>query len=122
MAFVLSSSFLSSAVGGVRVAIRVTPKASRNAVTGLAREADGAAVLKIAVTAVPESGKANAAVIRLLAKQWGVPRTAIAVVAGAGDRRKLLQVEGDPAELAERLGRWAEQLEGEPEPGAARLA
>ena len=52
----------------------------------------GAAALQVAVTAVPEDGRANKAVTALLAKCWRVPRTSVAVVQGATDRRKLLLV------------------------------
>lgn len=88
---------------GVRVTLRVTPKASRNAVTGTADTADGGRALKVAVTAVPEGGKANEAVVKLLSKAWGVPKTGITVLAGAADRNKILHVAGDPAELMRRL-------------------
>ncbi|WP_207455658.1 DUF167 domain-containing protein [Azospirillum sp. SYSU D00513] len=89
--------------GGVRVALRVTPRASRNAVAGLAETAAGGWALKVSVTAVPEDGKANEAVVKLLAKHWKLPRSSIALVAGATDRNKILQVAGDPAELMRRL-------------------
>ncbi len=88
---------------GLRVALRVTPKASRNAVTGLAATAGGGRVLKVAVTTVPENGKANEAVIKLLSKAWKVPKTSLTVVAGATDRNKILHVAGDPAALLPRL-------------------
>lgn len=91
---------------GVRVAIRLTPRAARDRVDGVAREADGGAVLKVGVTAVPEDGKANAAMIRLLAKEWKVPKGSIAIVAGATNRRKTVFVEGDAAALATRLEEW----------------
>jgi uncharacterized protein len=91
---------------GVRATLRVTPKASRNAVQGLADTAEGGKALKVAVTAVPENGKANDAVVKLLAKAWGVPRTTIAVVAGATDRNKTLLIAGDPADLSRRLADW----------------
>ncbi len=81
----------------------MTPKASRNAVTGLADTADGRKALKVAVTAVPEDGKANEAVIKLLAKLWHIPKSSIAVVAGLTDRNKILHVAGDPADLMRRL-------------------
>ena len=96
---------------GVRVALRVTPKASRNAVAGLADTAAGGKALKVAVTAVPEDGKANEAVVKLLSKAWHVPKSSIAVVAGATDRNKILHVAGDPAELMRRLGATVD-LEG----------
>ena len=88
---------------GVRVAIRVAPRASRDAVQGLTN--DGRA-LKVAVTAPPANGKANAAVIKLLAKQWRVPKTAFRVVSGAATRAKVLHVTGDPSVLMSRLKRW----------------
>ena len=50
------------------LAVRVTPKASRNEVTGLYRAADGAVSLSVKVTAAPDKGQANAAVIKVLAK------------------------------------------------------
>ena len=58
---------------GVRVAVRVTPKASKNRIQGLVQDADGRVRIKVAVTDPPEDGRANEAVTRLLAKAWGVP-------------------------------------------------
>lgn len=86
--------------------MRLTPKAARDRVAGLADEADGGVVLKVAVTAVPENGKANAALIKLLAKEWKLAKTTIAVVAGATDRRKTLLVAGDPDRLMTLLQDW----------------
>jgi uncharacterized protein (TIGR00251 family) len=99
----VSASPFEAVADGVRVALRVTPKASRNAVSGLADTAAGGKALKVSVTAVPEDGKANDAVIKLLSKLWHVPKTAIAVVAGATDRNKVLHVAGDPADLLRRM-------------------
>lgn len=95
---------------GVRLTLRVTPKASRNAITGLADTADGSRVLKVSVTAVPENGKANEAVIKLLAKAWKLPKSSFTVVAGATDRNKIMHVAGEPAEL---MGRLTARLNGE---------
>lgn len=93
---------------GVRVAVRVTPKAAADRVRGIVLDEAGAAALQVAVTAAPEDGRANKAVTALLAKCWRVPRTSVAVVQGATDRRKLLLVRaGDPAALAARLDAWA---------------
>ncbi len=95
---------------GVRVTLKVTPKAARAGVTGVEMDAAGHAVLKVRVTAPPEGGKANAALVKLLAKAWKLPKSALKVVAGAKDRRKTLLVEGDPAELAPRLETWLDGL------------
>ena len=70
------------------------------------RTAGGGWTIKATVTAVPEAGRANEALVRLLAKQWGVPRSSIAVVAGATDRSKILHVSGDPDDLFRRIGDW----------------
>lgn len=92
--------------GGLRVAVKLTPKASRDRVEGLAPEADGCVALKVSVTAVPEDGKANAALIRLLSKAWRVPKTSIDIVQGATDRRKTLLITGVPEDLRARLDQW----------------
>lgn len=91
---------------GLRVAVRLTPKASRDRVEGVVADAEGHLLLKAAVTAVPEDGRANAALVKLLAKAWKVPKTAITIVAGATDRRKTLHISGDAGELRSRLEQW----------------
>lgn len=94
------------AEGGVRVAIRLTPKAKANRISGIAAQADGDPILKASVTAVPERGKANAALISLLAKAWRLPKSAITLGAGATDRRKTIHIAGDPGTLKQTLDDW----------------
>lgn len=96
----------------MRVAVRLTPKARQNRVQGTMADAAGGQALKAAVTAPPEDGKANAALVRLLAREWGVARTRISVAAGASDRRKILHVSGDPAALMPRLESWMKEIHG----------
>jgi len=60
-------------------------------------------VLRVRVKAVPDKGKANAAVIALVAKALGVPRSRISVAAGETARLKTLAVEGDGTLLATKL-------------------
>ncbi|WP_041797075.1 DUF167 domain-containing protein [Pararhodospirillum photometricum] len=95
---------------GVWIAVRVTPKARRVGVTGLAREADGTLVLKAGVSAPPEDGKANAALVELLAKSWGVPKRDVTVIQGLTDRRKVVRLAGAVPQVLERLGPWFEAL------------
>lgn len=94
--------------GGIRLRLKVAPKAKRSAIGGLIDAAGDAAsagekALKVAVTAAPEDGKANAAVIALLAKEFGVAKSAISVVAGATDRRKIVEIRGPSAELMQKI-------------------
>ena len=83
--------------------LRVQPRARRNQVDGLAAMPDGAVALKVAVTAPPEDGKANAALLRLLARTWGLAPRRLALVAGAKDRVKTVLVAGDAAQLLATL-------------------
>ena len=88
------------------VDLRLQPGASRAKVDGLAVLDDGATVLKVRVTAPPEDGKANAALVKLLAKAWKRPKSALTLVAGHTDRRKTLALAGDPAALRRELEAW----------------
>ena len=88
---------------GLSLFVRVTPNAGRDAIEGVELRDDGSAVLRLRVKAVPDKGKANAAVIALLAKALGVPKSAITLVSGETARLKTLNVTGDATELAKRL-------------------
>ena len=72
---------------GTEIAVRVTPKASRSRVVV---EEGGA--IRVYVTEVPEDGKANAAVIKLLAKALGLPKLRLALIRGATSRDKLFRI------------------------------
>ena len=94
---------------GVLVAVKLTPKAAQDRIQQVATAADGSAVLKLAVTAAPERGKANEALVKLLAKTWKLPKTSIVLVHGAGDRRKTLHLAGEPQALMARLEAWSRE-------------
>lgn len=100
---------------GLRVALRVQPGASRTVIDGPKELEDGSTVLALRVSAPAEGGKANAAAIKLLAKTWKVPKSAIDVVAGHGDRRKTVLIAGDSAALDARLRAWLAQLPARPD-------
>jgi len=89
--------------GRLRLRVKLAPKAAGNRIQGLARDEDGALLLKVAVSAAPENGRANRALIALLAKEWGLAKSAIVIDRGATDRRKILLIEGDAARLSDRL-------------------
>lgn len=88
---------------GVEVRLRVTPKASHNAIGDVVADAQGNGALRVAVTAVPEKGGANAAVIKVLAKAWRLRKTDMQIVRGATDRNKVLLIQGDGEALSAQL-------------------
>lgn len=90
--------------------LRVQPKSSRNRVEGVIARPEAGGALKLRVTAPPEAGKANAAVLKLLAKAWGLPKSDLEIVSGAEARTKTLLIHGDPAALQSRLEAWRKGL------------
>lgn len=78
-----------------RLSLRVIPNAPRDEVIGFEN-----AVLKVRVRAIPENGKANKAVIQLLSKASGSPRSSIEIVVGERGRNKVVVL---PADAAHRL-------------------
>ncbi len=90
---------------GLILSVRVTPKASRDAIKGTMATPDGLA-LKVAVTAPVDKGKANAAATALLAEAFGVAKSHVALTSGATDRRKVFRIEGDPAALSAAAQAW----------------
>ena len=74
---------------GVTVELRLQPKASRDRVVG-----EYAGKLKVAVTAPPEHGRANEALIKLLAGALGISKSCVSIIAGARSRDKTALVEG----------------------------
>jgi uncharacterized protein YggU (UPF0235/DUF167 family) len=96
-------AFVRRTVTGVTVELRAQPRARRTAL-----DCAGGA-LKAQVTAPAEDGKANAAVIELLAEAWRLPKSAFAVTRGATSRDKVLSIAGEPALLAARIRDWARE-------------
>jgi uncharacterized protein (TIGR00251 family) len=74
---------------GVTLDVLVQPRASRARFGPVHGDR-----IKVAVTAPPVDGEANAAVIELVARALGVPRAAVEVIAGTSSRRKTLRVRG----------------------------
>lgn len=97
------------AADGIRIRVVAHPGARHDDVEGLRAEADGGVALRVAVRAAPEGGKANEAVIRLLAREWGIPRRSLRLVSGAGDRRKSFHLSGEPKALLAHLQSWLRQ-------------
>ena len=85
---------------GATFAIKVHPRAKKNAITGVIGDA-----LKVALTAPPVDGKANEACIEFFAKLLKVPRSSVTIAAGLTSRNKVIRVAGLTAEAVRaRLG------------------
>ena len=91
---------------------RVQPGASREGVEGPVALPDGQVALAVRVCAPPEDGRANAALVKLLAKTWKLPKSAFTIAGGGKSRRKLIHIAGDPGTLRPQLDRWIEAHHG----------
>lgn len=88
---------------GIKLRLKVTPGASRSKMGAIEEVAENTYALKVLVTVVPEGGKANKAVIELLAKAIGVPKSSIEVSHGITSRLKTITIKGNPDELIPKL-------------------
>ncbi len=93
------------AADGIMLDIQLTPRGGRDAIEGIARRADGRAVLKARVRAAPFEGAANEALLRLVAKTLGVTPRQVDITSGATARIKRLHIAGDPGALDAALQR-----------------
>ncbi|MBB4230922.1 DUF167 domain-containing protein [Rhizobium mongolense] len=87
----------------IRLAVRLTPNGGRDAIDGIEADAEGECHIKIRVAAIPEKGKANKALIALLSKALGIPKSSIQLMSGDTSRKKVLRIDGGPEDLMERL-------------------
>jgi uncharacterized protein (TIGR00251 family) len=90
------------------VTIRLTPKAGRDSIDGIMRLSDGSAVLKARVTAAPNEGQANDALVRLLARKLRVAPRDVTLVGGATSRIKRMLIKGDAHAVAAALEEFGE--------------
>jgi uncharacterized protein YggU (UPF0235/DUF167 family) len=99
------------AKGGVELFVRLTPRAARDEIGDVEATADGRTHLAARVRAVPDKGKANQALERLVADWLDLPRSTVRVHAGGATQRlKTLRIDGDAAAIAaqiEKLSGWA---------------
>jgi uncharacterized protein len=91
---------INETAAGVTFAIKVQPRAKRNAIVGELGDA-----LKVALTAPPVDGKANEACVEFFAEVLRVPRSAVMIASGQTSRNKVIRVVGISVALVrERLG------------------
>ena len=89
--------------GGVRLAVRVTPRASRNGIDRIAADAEGRPVLKVRLMAPPVEGAANAALVAWLAGALDLRKADITIRSGETGRTKIVELAGDAALLSKKL-------------------
>jgi uncharacterized protein len=80
---------------GITLAVKVHPRAKKNAITGMVGDA-----LKLSLTSPPVDGRANEACIEFFAKLFRVPRSSVTIAAGEKSRTKVIRVVGLTADLA----------------------
>lgn len=91
---------------GVRLALRLTPRASRNGVDGIADDAEGRPMLKLRLVAPPVEGAANKTLIAFLAKTLSLHKADITIRSGETSRIKILHLAGDSAAILQKLDNW----------------
>jgi len=89
--------------GEVRFAVRVQPRASRNAIEGVRNGA-----LRVRLTAPPVEGEANEALVRLLASRLNVPKSAVRILSGTRGRTKQIAARGVTAAQVQALAASAD--------------
>lgn len=86
----------SSHPDGIRLTFHLTPNAASEGLKGLDFNGAGQARIRATVTAAPEKGKANASLVKLLAKKLRLPKSSIQIIAGQHSREKSVLVTGAP--------------------------
>jgi uncharacterized protein (TIGR00251 family) len=78
--------------------VRLTPRAHADRIDGIT-----GATLRVSVTAPPVENRANEALLRILAREWRLPRRDLSIATGARSRDKSVQIAGDPERLLAQL-------------------
>lgn len=94
---------------GIVLRVRLTPRAARDGIDGVKPGPTGPYV-QARVRAVPEDGRANAALAELVAEEIRVPKSTVTLASGMTSRLKTLHIAGDPIELKARVARWLERF------------
>jgi uncharacterized protein (TIGR00251 family) len=108
----LADGPLTIASDGMRVAIRLTPRAKADRLVAIGLAAEGGRVLRAAVTAPAEAGRANEALLQLLANVWRIPRRDLSIIQGFTSRNKAVRVAGHTQQLIEKIMPEIERLPG----------
>ena len=105
----MGNGFYERLENGLNIRIRLTPSGRAMQIDGVVQNRDGQDVLKAIVTTAPENGKANQALVKLLAKEWKLAKSTFEVLKGQTSRNKVLHLSGDANQLANVLDGWAKK-------------
>jgi uncharacterized protein len=95
----------SAVAGGVRLAVRLTPRGGRDAVNGMGVDASGRPVLQIRLAAPPVEGAANEALVAFLAELLDLRKKDVVIRSGHAARTKIIELAGPPDVLLVRLAK-----------------
>jgi len=97
------------AMDGVELYVYCAPGAAKEKIGDVVDDGQGQMELKIYVTAPPEDGKANKAIVKLLSKQWDIAKSKIQILRGESSRHKKILLIGDVGQLQNQLQIWYQQ-------------
>jgi uncharacterized protein len=97
---------LSAHKSGVVLTLRLAPNAADNCIRSVIENSAGDCYLSARVTAVPEKGKANQALIKLLSKALRIPKSDFKIIRGDTDRNKQILISGNTGLLMDHLTSW----------------
>ena len=97
------SDYFSKFEDHIKIHVRLIPNAHKDNIDGMETSAGGKSYLKARVRAVPENGKANKSLEKLISKYFEVPNSSVQITSGTTSRLKTLVVFGKPEELLKNL-------------------
>lgn len=90
--YIMISSYYQNGKSGIIIHLKVIPNSSKNEVCGIINDANGQEFLKVKVTAIPDEGKANKALLKFLSKEWNIKPSDIEIISGQTSRIKKIQI------------------------------
>lgn len=88
---------------GAVIFVRATANGRQDSILGRETRADGKTYLKLKTSAVPEAGRANEAIIKLLAKFFDIPKSKFSILSGQTSREKTILVNAPKTDIEARL-------------------
>ena len=97
------SGYFSKLKDHIKIHVRLTPSGHKDNIEGVETSTDRKSYLKVRVRAVPENGKANKSLEKLITKHFKVPKSSVQIASGTTSRLKTIKITGPPEELSKYL-------------------